>query len=351
MKRHRYTYRILLMVALLWVSSGPLRLQAQGNLPCPPVDVNRPDQITSIASAKSSITFVSVQDFQNGVSNAVNLFVNAKGGKNYAIRYRFLNGTTPVLSSGGTTIPASNAFQATASFGAAGWGTLNVQIPNSNVTLANDWNTLATFKARCAVTHGNLIVNLKALGQAAGVTNFFVPGGTPPISYGNLPVEFQLVNLDNAGAVPDQKNTSFEILIGDVLTVTLNNASTTIVATPMDYVNGIEVTAADQLVVTSNNTYDVSVSAASANLVATGGGAVGNITFADLSLRISNTVPGMGTTFSQTLGTITKNLATRALGRAWNKPISLVYRLQNSRPGNLNPGTYSGTIFVTVTEN
>ena len=344
------TYRTWLIVALLWAAIAPTRSIAQGALPCPPVDVNRADVINNVTSSLGNFTFSTITDFQNGITSTINLYINAKGGKNYAIRYRFLNGANPVLANSGNSISPTNAFRGSASFGAAGWGTLNVQIPNTNVMLTSSWSTLATFKARCAVTNANLAVSFSALGTNAGVNNFFVRGSTPPLSYGNVAVEFQLVNLDNPAAIPDAKSTPFEILIGDVLSFTLNNNNTTITATPLQYINGIEVTAADQLVVTCNNTYDVGVSAASNTLAASGGGAVGTISFSDVSLRVANTVPNMGTTFNRVLSTAAQTLSVGAL-QGWLKPVSLTYRLQNPNPRNINPGTYSGVIYISVTEN
>lgn len=338
-----------MMVALLWAAILPGRLKAQGNLPCPPVDVNRPDVFTNATSTIGSFTFQSLADFQNGLNGLINLYINAKGGKTYQVRYRFLNGVIPLLSSSGQTINPTNALQASASFGTSGWGVLNVQMPISNVTLATGWSTLATFKARCAVTRGNLIVNLKALGTTAGVNAFFVKGTTPALDYGKITVEFQLFQVDN-GTQQDLRNVEIGVQVNDIMTFTINASTTTIDATPRDYITGIEVTATNQLTVTSNNPFDISISSAANNLAADGNGAVGNVDFSDISMRVPATVLNMGTLSTRNITTTPQVIASGATG-AMNKPVSLTYRLQNTSPKNLHPGTYAGTVYITVTEN
>lgn len=346
----RTIYRNFLISCLVAWALTPAVTSAQGNLPCPPVDVNRADIFTSVSSTKSSFSFLTMADFQNGLSTSISLRMNVKGGKTYEVRYRFLNGTTPVLGASGQSMDVTNALKADGAFGAGGWGILNVQIASTNQVLSTNATTLGRFKARCAVTNGDFQVSLKALGTAAGVNSFFKKGATPPLDYGAITVEFQLWRIDD-NTLQDARSVPLEVLIGDVLDFSISNATTNIDATPFDYINGIEVTVPNQLIVSSNNSYDIAVSTASSTLVADGNGATGNVNFADLSLRVSSSTPGMGTITQRTLSTSSQNIATSALGGTMTKPISLVYRLQNSTPKNLTPGTYSGTIYITVTEN
>jgi hypothetical protein len=344
------TYRNFFLIVTLFVAMLPGISRGQGNLPCPPVDVNRADVINSLSATVPSFSFTSISQFQNGLSSLINLYVNAKGGKNYEIRYRFLNGALPTLSASGQTMDVTNAFKADASFGASGWGTLNIQVANKNQTLSTGWSVLGTFKARCAVTNGNFIVNLKALGTNAGVTSFFKKGATPPLDYGAVTVEFQLWRTDD-NTLQDTKTIAFNILVGDVLDFAIGTATTTIDATPWDYINGLDVTMANQLTVTSNNAYDISVSSSSSTLDANGNGAVGAVPFNDISLRIASTTLNMGTLATRNLTTTNQSISTGATGSAMAKPIGLTYHLQNPNPKNLTPGTYSGTIYISVTEN
>jgi len=349
MKNRIPTYRNLIWCFLLMSAAWPTFTKGQANLPCPPIDVSRADAFYNATSTLSSFSFSNLADFENGKNALINLYIDARGGKTYQIRYRFLNGAEPVLSYRGNSISSSGAFKATASFGSSGWGTLNVQTTSSNVALTTGWSTLATFKARCGVTHGNLMVDLKALGINDGNNNFFVKGATPQIDYGAVTVEFQLFQTDN-NTQQDLQTIPYEILIGDVLDFSINNGTTTISATPQDYINGIEVTANDQLRITSNSSYSIDVASSSNTLAPTGNGASGTIDISDIQIGIANSTPNMGNTNRQNLHSTSRSIANGAQ-ISYNKSIDLIYRLQNTKPKNLQPGTYSGTIYISVTEN